>query len=100
MSTNTTAISLTPTSPFAVFKRRNFTLMWVGQLISTMGSSLTSLAASILVFNITGSAASVGLMLMATAAPSVVVGLIAGVFVDRYDRKIIMITADVFPGTH
>jgi CRP-like cAMP-binding protein/predicted MFS family arabinose efflux permease len=95
MTTNSNAISITPTSPFAVFKRRNFTLMWVGQLISTMGSSLTSLAASILVYRITGSAASVGLMLMATAAPSVIVGLFAGVFVDRYDRKIIMIIADI-----
>ncbi len=83
------------TSPFAIFRHRNFTLMWVGQLISTMGSSLTSLAASILVFRITGSAASVGLMLMATAAPSLIVGLVAGVFVDRYDRKKIMIYADV-----
>ena len=95
MTTNPNAISITPTSPFAVFKRRNFTLMWVGQLISTMGSSLTSLAASILVYRITGSAASVGLMLMATAAPSVIVGLIAGVFVDRYNRKVIMIAADL-----
>ena len=34
-------------------------------------------------------------MLMATAAPSLVVGLIAGVFVDRFDRKRIMIAADL-----
>ena len=84
-----------PPSPFAVFRNRNFTLMWTGQLISTIGSSLTSLAASILVFRVTGSALSVGLMLMATAAPSIVVGLIAGVFVDRFDRKRIMIAADL-----
>jgi MFS transporter, DHA3 family, macrolide efflux protein len=82
-------------SPFAVFRNRNFTLMWTGQLISTIGSALTSLAASILIFRLTGSALSVGLMLMATAVPSIVVGLIAGVFVDRYDRKRIMIAADV-----
>ncbi|HJW83762.1 MAG TPA: MFS transporter, partial [Anaerolineae bacterium] len=81
-------------SPFAIFRNRNFTLMWSGQLVSTIGSSLTSLAASILIFRITGSALSVGLMLMATAAPTVLVGLIAGVFVDRYDRKRIMIAAD------
>jgi MFS family permease len=79
----------------AIFRNRNFTLLWVGQLISTIGSSLTSLAASILVFRLTGSAASVGLMLMATAAPTILVGLLAGVFVDRYDRKRIMIAADV-----
>jgi MFS family permease len=70
-------------------------LLWTAQSISTIGSALTSLAASILVFRITGSALSVGLMLMATAAPSIFVGLIAGVFVDRFDRKRIMIAADL-----
>ena len=69
--------------------------MWTGQLVSTMGSALTSLAASIYVFRLTNSAMSVGLMLMATAAPSLLVGLFAGVLVDRFDRKRIMIAADL-----
>ena len=90
--TNSASASL---SPFAVFRNRNFSLIWTGQLVSTMGSALTSLAASIYIFRITGSALSVGLMLIATAAPSLLVGLFAGVFVDRYDRKKIMITADI-----
>lgn len=82
-------------SPFSVFRNRNFTFLWSGQFVSTIGSSLTSLAASILVYRLTGSAASVGLMLMATAVPSIFLGLIAGVFVDRWDRKRIMIGADL-----
>lgn len=82
-------------SPFSVFRNQNFSLLWSGQLISTIGTALTSLAASIYVFRLTDSALSVGLMLMATAAPSLLVGLFAGVFVDRYDRKKIMITADL-----
>ena len=86
------------TSPFSVFRNRNFSLMWSGQLVSTMGTALTSLAASIYVFRLTSSAWSVGLMLMATAAPSLLVGLFAGVFVDRYDRKKIMIAADLIRG--
>ena len=86
----------TSPSPFAVLRRRNFSLMWTGQLVSTIGSALTSLAASIYVFRETGgSALSVGLMLMATAAPSLLVGLLAGVFVDRYNRQRIMIIADL-----
>jgi MFS family permease len=84
-----------PLSPFVVFRNRNFRLMWTGQLVSTMGSALTSLAASIYVYRVTGSALSVGLMLMATAAPSLLVGLFAGVFVDRYDRRRIMMAADL-----
>lgn len=82
-------------SPFAVFRNSNFTKIWTGQLVSTMGTALTSLAASIYVFRLTNSAMSVGLMLMATAAPSLLVGLFAGVLVDRLDRKRIMIAADL-----
>jgi DHA3 family macrolide efflux protein-like MFS transporter len=83
-------------SPFVIFRHRNFGLIWTGQLVSTIGSALTSLAASILVYRQTdGSALSVGLMLMATAAPSLLVGLVAGVFVDRFDRRRIMIAADL-----
>src|SRR5260221_10353620 len=91
-----TALADTKTlSPLAVFRNRAFTLMWTGELISTIGSALSSLAASILIFRLPGSALSVGLMLMATAAPSLVVGLVAGVFVDRFDRRRIMLVADV-----
>jgi len=82
-------------STFAVFRNRSFTFLWLGQLVSTIGSALTSLAASIVVFRLTGSALSVGLMLIATSAPTLLFGLIAGVFVDRFDRKRIMIIADI-----
>jgi len=93
MTTSPPAPIATP-SPLAIFRKRSFTLLWIGQFVSTVGSSLTSLAASILVYRLTGSALSVSLMLMATALPTVLVGLIAGVFVDRLDRRRVMIAAD------
>jgi MFS family permease len=86
-----TAASVPAPSMFAVFRKRDFSLLWTAQLISTAGSALTDLAAGIYVFRETGSALAVGLTLMVTAAPSLVVGLLAGVFVDRHDRKTIMI---------
>jgi hypothetical protein len=64
----------TSLSPLAVFRNPAFALLWSGQLISTIGSALSSLVATILVFRITGRALSVGLMLMATSAPSLLVG--------------------------
>jgi MFS family permease len=82
-------------SPFAVFRKRSFTLLWIGQLISTIGSGMTTIAASILVYRVTGAALSIGLMLMAAALPSLAVGLLAGVFVDRWNRRWIMIAADL-----
>jgi len=86
----TTLAGPTP-SMFAVFRKRDFSLLWLAQLVSTAGSALTDLAAGIWVYRETGSALAVGLTLMATAVPSLVVGLLAGVYVDRHDRKRIMI---------
>jgi MFS family permease len=78
-------------SMLGVFRRRDFRLLWLAQLVSTAGSSLTDIAAAIFVYRVTESALAVGLTLMATAVPSLLVGLLAGVFVDRHDRKRIMI---------
>lgn len=85
-------------SPFAVFRNTRFRLMWSAQLVSTIGDSLVDIAAAILVYRVTGSALAVGLVLMATAAPALLVGLFAGVVVDRYDRKRIMVICDLLRG--
>jgi CRP-like cAMP-binding protein/sugar phosphate permease len=82
-------------STFSVFRKRDFRLLWSAQLVSTVGTALTDLAAGILVFRVTNSAAAVGLMFVATSVPTLVIGLVAGVFVDRYNRRKIMITADL-----
>ncbi len=95
MTTASTDLFAKPPSPYSVFRHRDFRLMWTGQFVSTAGTALTSLAASILVYRLTGSALSVGLMMIATAAPSLLVGLFAGVIVDRYDRKRIMIVTEL-----
>lgn len=83
---------------FQIFRKRDFSLLWLAQLVSTIGSSLTDLAAGILVFRITGSALNVGLVLMVTALPTLFVGLFAGVFVDRFNRKRILLASDLFRG--
>lgn len=87
-----------PASMFAVFRKRNFRLMWSAEFVSVVGSSLTDLAAGILVYRLTNSAFMVGLTLMVTAIPTLLVGLFAGVFVDRFDRKRIMLGSDVLRG--
>jgi CRP-like cAMP-binding protein len=82
-------------SPSAVFTHRDFVLLWFAQLVSTAGSALTDLAAGIFIYQQTGSALLVGVTLMATAVPSLAVGLVAGVFVDRYDRRTIMLFSNL-----
>lgn len=85
-------------SSTAVFKRRDFVLMWSAQLVSTAGSALADLAAGIYVYQRTGSAFLVGVTLMATAVPSLLVGLLAGIVVDRYDRRRVMILGNLAQG--
>jgi MFS family permease len=91
----TAVAGATRPSAFSVFRKRGFSLLWTGQIVSTTGSALTSLASGILVYRLTHSALSVGLMLMVTALPTLFVGLFAGVFVDRHNRKRILIASDL-----
>ena len=59
-----TAAAAPAPSMFAVFRRRDFSLLWLAQFVSTAGSSLTDLAAGIYVWRETESALAVGLTLI------------------------------------
>jgi len=86
-------------SPFAIFRNRNFALVWIGEFAGEIGGAPTSLAAAMLMYRLTGSALSVSLTMLARVLPTTIfIGLIAGVFVDRCDRKRIMIWADIIGG--
>jgi MFS family permease len=78
-----------------VLANRNFALLWTGQFISVAGSSLGTLAAGVVVYRATGSALNVGLVMIATVLPSLAFGAIAGVVVDRVDRRRLMVVADL-----
>ena len=81
-----------------VLKLRDFRLLWLAQIVSDFGDSLTTLALLILVNQLTGSTAALATMAVVLAIPQVTFGLLAGVYVDRLDRKRIMIVSDVLRG--
>jgi DHA3 family macrolide efflux protein-like MFS transporter len=76
-------------------RNRSFMALWLGQTISFIGDYFYWLAIPIMVERLTGSALLVGLSVISSALPMLVLGPIAGVFVDRWDRKRTMIVADV-----
>ena len=78
-----------------LFQNRDFTALWIGQMISFTGDYFNYLAIPIMVNRLTGSAMMVGLSVMASALPALVLGPIAGVFVDRWDRRRVMLLSDV-----
>ena len=82
-------------SPYLrLFANRNFSLLWTGQLITLLGDRIHVIALGALVAT-RGTALEVGLVFAATALPSVVLGPLAGVMVDRWDRRRTMIACDV-----
>ncbi len=73
----------------------DFRRLWIAQVVSNFGDSLAIFSLLFLVQRLTGNPASVAGVMIAMALPMLVVGLGAGVWVDRLDRKKVMIWSDV-----
>jgi len=78
-----------------VLRQRNVALLWVGGLASSIGSTMLVIALPFYVYTRTGSTLATGAMFIAETVPAVLLGSVAGVFVDRWDRRRTMIVADV-----
>ena len=76
-------------------QNRNFATIWASQLISTLGDRVHHVALAALVFQLTDSLTKTGLALVATALPDLLLGMVAGVAVDRFDRRLIMVATDL-----
>lgn len=71
-----------------------FMLLWSGELVSSIGSGLTSFGLSVYVFQQTGSAADMALVSLLAFLPTLLLSVPAGVLADRYDRRILMMVGD------
>jgi predicted MFS family arabinose efflux permease len=75
---------------------RDFRLLWAGGLISSLGSWLLTLAIPTHIFLVTGSLRATGLTVAAEYLPLLILGPVAGVFADRWDRRRLMIGTNLF----
>jgi MFS family permease len=73
----------------------DFWKFWTGQTISQLGSSFTVFALPLLVFKLTGSAVNLGITTAAEFVPYLLFGLVIGAWVDRLNRKRMMIVVDL-----
>ncbi|OLO37057.1 hypothetical protein BTR23_14070 [Alkalihalophilus pseudofirmus] len=71
-----------------------FTLIWIGQFISVIGTSLTSFALGFWVLTETGSVTKFSFIILASVLPTVLVSPFAGVIIDRFSRKKLMILSN------
>ena len=77
---------------------RNFLLLWQGQLVSILGDVVYAIALGFWILAATGSTALMGGLLAASTLPRILVSPVAGVIVDRRDRRRLMIWMDVIRG--
>ena len=79
-------------------RNRNFRLLYIGQTISQLGDWFNTVAVYALLLDLTGSATAVAWMLIVQMLPIALVGPLAGVVVDRLNRRRIMMAADLVRG--
>lgn len=77
---------------------RAFVIIWLGQLVSMLGTGMTRFALTIWAWQLTGSATALALVGVFSFAPIVLFSPIAGALVDRWPRKLVMMASDLAAG--
>ena len=82
-------------SDVALWRNRDYMLLWSGQVVSTLGSAASSIIYPLLILALTGSPEAAGIAGALRAIPYLVLSLPVGALIDRWDRKRVMILCDV-----
>lgn len=75
---------------YSLWYNKNFTILWVGSILSNFGLQVYLIALPLLIYDLTQSALAMSTMRAIDFFPNIFIGLIAGVLVDRFSRKLIM----------
>lgn len=84
--------------PQAAKGMRVFFRLWFGQLVSLIGSGLTKFALGVWVYQQTGSVTQFALISLFASIPVIIISPVAGVLVDRFPRRLVMILSDSAAG--
>jgi MFS family permease len=77
---------------------RNYRLSWIGQMVSEIGDHFNNIAVFSLALHFTGSGLVVSGVMLSRAVPAILAGPLAGVVLDRWDRRRVMIASDLIRG--
>ena len=83
---------------FTLLRQRDFARLWFGGFISIMGDMVLNVALPFFVYQVSGSTLATAVMVAAELLPRLLFGSIAGVFVDRWDRKKVMVVTSLSQG--
>lgn len=81
-----------------LLENRQYAILWSGATISILGDALTWTALVWLAYEMTGSTSSIGLLVITYTAPVLAGGLVAGVLLDRFDRRTVLIADNAIRG--
>jgi MFS family permease len=79
----------------AVLRNRNFLLLWLAQASTQVGGNMVIYGLTVLIFSATKSNSAVSLLLLTFLVPAVFFSAVAGVYVDRIDRRLILIATNL-----
>lgn len=78
-----------------VLSNKSFLGLWMSQVFSQFSTNIVNFALIAKIYQITSSSAAVSLLVFWFATPAVLLGILAGVYVDRWDRKKILISINI-----
>ena len=79
----------------AVLLERNFRLFWIAGAVSVLGDWILWAALPFAIYRLTGSALATGAMFIVQTVPALLLGSVAGVFVDRWERRRVVVVAEI-----
>jgi len=82
----------------AVFKNRPFLLLWLAQAATQIGGNMVIFGLTVIISKATGSVSAVSALILTFLVPAVLFSAVAGVFVDRLDRRLVLIITNVLRG--
>jgi Na+/melibiose symporter-like transporter len=87
-----------PSSALEVFRNRPFLLLWLAQAFTQIGGNMVIYGLTVIILEATSSKTAVGLLILTFLVPAVLFSALAGVYVDRVDRRIILIVTNLLRG--
>ncbi len=82
----------------AVFRNRPFLLLWLAQAATQIGGNMVIFGLTVIISKATGSTTAVSALILTFLVPAVLFSAVAGVFVDRMDRRTVLIVTNVLRG--
>lgn len=84
-----------PHPALAVFRNRPFLILWLSQVATQVGGNMVLYGLTVLIFSASGSNSAVSILLISFLAPAVMFGALAGVYVDRFDRRLVLVATSL-----